>query len=287
VATSLGVRRLFAIACGEEVRARLIATPNWGEIEKWHSALGSAEALADAAVCLVCEKCFLTGQAGVRSRDDFDARLQGAWGRLGQASIEVADLLARTLEPRFKVARRISGGTSRHWAASIADLREHAAYLMPRGFLAQVPFERFREYPRYAGGMWERILALREDGSGAEHEALRTIAPLWKQFTGWIAAAAARKSADTAPDQPEASPPPRGKAGKAPLPQARRAAPAVNLDAGEWAMARGRLPPPVEAYRWALEDLRVAMFAPHLGGPRVTASQVASLWEQARTAAAP
>jgi hypothetical protein len=69
--------------------------------------------------------------------------------------------------------------------------------------------------------------------------------------------------------------------GKAPLPQARRAAPSVNLDAGEWAMQPGRLPPGVEAYRWMLEEFRLALFAPALSvKPALTAGELDALWKR-------
>src|SRR5262249_13187175 len=68
---------------------------------------------------------------------------------------------------------------------------------------------------------------------------------------------------------------------KAPLPQARRAAPVVNIDAGEWAMQPARLPPAVEHYRWALEDLRIALFTPESAPrPLVPPNHLAALWKK-------
>jgi hypothetical protein len=64
------------------------------------------------------------------------------------------------------------------------------------------------------------------------------------------------------------------------LPQAKRAAPKVNLDAGEWAMQRGHLPSAVERYRWALEELRLAIFASELAGmPGMNVSEVEKEWK--------
>ena len=86
-------------------------------------------------------------------------------------------------------------------------------------------------------------------------------------------------SAERSLSEPEA--PARGTPAapkKAPLPQARRAAPSVNLDAGEWAVAPGRMPPAVAEFRWALEELRLALFVPELAGrPAMTVARVESL----------
>lgn len=281
--TPLGVRRLFAIACREEVSVYLTSFPGWSDATRHYAALGSAEDLLDALVCHTAERVFLMGKPPVRTREEFDERSREQWGRLAAGAREVAEVASRLLEPRAKVAQRISGGTPRLWAESIADLREQAAYLMPSGFLHRLSWERLREYPRYSAGMRARLLALREDGSGAEKESLRAFLPHWKKFTGWVAAAMAaeRKSAGAAGENGGSDERGEGLAARgaarasAPLPKARRAAPTVNVNAGEWAMRPGRLPKAVEAYRWAVEELRLALFAPEFAAkPGITVGQV-------------
>jgi hypothetical protein len=190
---------------------------------------------------------------------------------------DTADVVLRILEPRAKVAGRLAGGTSRHWAASVADLREQAAYLMPPGFVLLVPWERLREYPRYVGAMRERLFALREDGSGEEKQLLEQFLPHWKKFTAWVASAmsAERDGLLSEPAAPARES--RGKP-KSALPQAKRAAPTVNADAGVWAMTPGRLPTAVERYRWALEEWRLTLFTPGLAGKSgVTAAVIEGL----------
>lgn len=289
-ATQRGVRRLLAIGAGEELGHHLTALGNWHEMARQYSALGTEAQFRGEMACLIVERTFMAGQPPIRTQAEFMDRQQAHWGRLGAATRETAEIVSRILEPRAKVAHRLSGGTPRLWAASIADLREHAAYLMPRGFLLDVPAERLRQYPRYAEAMRARLMALREDGSGAETAALAAIAPHWKRYTGHVAAAMSAERASAAEggdDAPEQGPGRPGGAhsppGKAPLPQARRAAPKVNLDAGEWAMHPGNLGAAMQAYRWALEDLRVALFAPELAGkPAMTVEQVQALWARAQ-----
>ncbi len=271
--TRLGVRRLFVLACAEELTHGVEGLSHWSDLKRFYGALGSEAQLRDQACCVIAERVFMERQSPVRTRDEFDARLEQGRGRLGAVTREVGELLLETLEPRFRVAQRISGGTPRLWAQSVADIREHAAYLMPRGFLGLAPPARLRSYPKYARTMRERLFSLREDGSSVEAEPLRVFLPHWKRFTGWVAGAMAREQAGG----PNEAPRPPGKASKAPLPAPRRVGASVNLDAGEWAMAPGNLPAEVERYRWALEDLRVATFAP--GAPAgVGAAEVARLW---------
>ncbi|MCE7974997.1 MAG: DUF3418 domain-containing protein, partial [Leptolyngbya sp. PLA1] len=215
-----------------------------------------------------------TGQGLPRTREEFESRREACWGRLAQATMEVAGVAAGLLEPRHRVASRLASGTSRHWAASVADMREQGAFLMPRGFLTALPWERLREYPRYVGAMRDRLLGLREDGSGGDGPLMQRVMPYWKNFTGWVAREMSRQRDEAARAGDEAK---AGKGGKAPLPGARRAAPSVNVEAGEWAMAAGNLTRAAEAYRWAIEEYRVVLFSPSRGGG-VAEKELDRLW---------
>ncbi|XVJ59576.1 MAG: ATP-dependent RNA helicase HrpA [Tepidisphaera sp.] len=273
-ATVLGVRRLFAIACKEQIAHELDALAAWPELVKHYGHFGTAAALRSDLTCLIAERAFLSGGAVPRTAEQFDERQQAGWGRLSIVVREVADVVGRILEPRFLVAKRLASGTNRHWAMSMADLREQAAYLMPPGFVLLVPWERLKEFPRYSAAMRARLLGLREDGSGAEKQLLEQYLPHWKKFTGWVAAAMSKER-----EAEEAGAALATKT-KAALPQSRRAAPTVNLDAGAWAMQPGKLPAAVEKYRWALEELRLAMFAPELAGKNApTVAGVAQMWK--------
>lgn len=274
--TPRGLRRLFALACAEELGYTFDALPIVQESVKAYKPLGSAEELQDAMICLTVERVFLAAQAPIRSGQQFEERLASGRGRLAQIARDTAQTIHTILEPRARVAHRLSGGTPRLWAASIADIREHAAYLMPRGFLLLVPWEHLRRYPAYAESMRQRLFALREEGSKAETDALRVFGPHWKKFTAWVAA---QQSAERARLEAHPATTQKPDARKAPLPQTRRSGQTVNLDAGEWAMLPGNLPGPVERYRWALEELRLGLFTPELGNAGITAGAMAKLWE--------
>jgi ATP-dependent helicase HrpA len=293
--TLRGVRRLYVLACGEELSCLIDALPGLSEMARQYQALGHSAApggLKDALACVVAERIFLAGHAEPpRTRDEFEARLEAGRGRLTVASREVGEVAARVLDARGKVAHRLASGTPRLWAASIADIREHATYLLAEGWLTSVGWERLRRYPVYAEAMRERLANLREEGSKAELTALAQFAPHWKRYTAWVAAAMSRereRHADGADAGQEPSGP--GSAAgkkKAALPQTRRTGAVVNIDAGAWVMAGGAgggrggkgLPPAVEAYRWALEELRVSLFAPGLSGAgKTSVPEVERLW---------
>ncbi len=284
--TLLGSRRLFALTCREEVAHYLAALPGWREAPKQYGAVGDPESLNDDVAAVIAERVFLWNQAPVRTAEEFEARSREMWGRLSAGSREVGEAIARVLAARQRVAQRFSGGTPRLWAESVADMREHAAYLMPKGFVRVLSWERLRAYPVYVEALRDRLLALREDGSGVEKESLRRLLPRWKRFTAWVAATMSSERTNHRDDAPPRAP--RPDKSKAPLPQARRAAPTVNVDAGEWAMRPGAMPPEVERYRWALEEWRVALFGSgRPGGGAIGEPEIEALWSKALGASDP
>jgi len=276
--TQLALRKLFALAIRDEAQYYVDALPQWSDMARWYSQLGTPDELRDHLIAITAGRVFMEGQPPITTKDHFEERLLANSGRLAVATREVGESLAKWLEPRFLVAKRLSGGTPRIWADIVADIREQAAYLLPRGFLAVLWWERLRHYPRYVGTMWERLLAMREEGRDANLAHLKILAPHWKRYTAWVAAA----MSDDRRTQPSDEPAPAPTKGKPALPQSKRAAPTVNTDAGEWALAPGRMPAPIEQYRWAIEDLRVCLFAPHLAGNAATQpADLDRLWSAA------
>jgi hypothetical protein len=53
------------------------------------------------------------------------------------------------------------------------------------------------------------------------------------------------------------------------------------VDAGAWAAVPGRLPPPIEKYRWLLEEARIPLFAPHLAPkPPTVLADLDAAWKK-------
>jgi ATP-dependent helicase HrpA len=269
--TRLGIRRLLALACADELAHALDAMPGLDAMQKQYASLGSASELRDALALLTIDKALLLQRPLPRTRDEHAARCDEAQGRLLPAMREVCDSVGKTLEARARVVQRLASGTNRNWAQSVADMREHAAYLMPAGFLHALPWARLKDYARYATTLRERLFALREDGSGVERDALAIVQPRWKLLTAAIARAMAheRSRLEELAEQGHAQQNAQEHAGRAkdvllrgqaPRHAAKRGAPVVNVDAGAWALR------PEQSWRFddarvALEELRAAAFS--------------------------
>ncbi len=286
-ATHRGIRRLFALATYEELSHRVDSIADIADMRKHFGQMGTAEELTGSLIDLIAERTFIEKQTPIRTAAAFEERLHAQWGRLGQATSEIAGMVAELLEARAWVAHRLSGGTPKLWIASVTDIREHAAFLMPPGFLRNAPLDRLREYPRYVRSMKRRLETLRENGVASETKPLADLAPHWKRFTAWVnqGYTAAKAEADRAAAEgittKAAAPAAKGKAA-IPSGRAKRNIAVVPSDSAEWAMRPGSIPATLLPYRWALEDFRVCLFTPDLGGPVVTAKKLEELWVAAK-----
>ncbi|MFN0011185.1 MAG: ATP-dependent RNA helicase HrpA [Phycisphaerales bacterium] len=274
-----GVRRLLALACVEELSHRLRNLPTWDEMLKHYAPLGAAADLKSDLTDVIVERAFLAGEGDLRTAADFEAVQTAHWGKLAQATMEVGTLVATVLATRQRIAAKIGSGVPRTWAVSLADIREHAAFLMPPRFIRHTPFEHLRHMPRYVEAVWQRMVKLREEGSPREARALAEVGPPWKRFTGWVAAAHTRalahdkehagdgEASDAGGRDVRPTRPGEGKKGHAlPPPKARRrGAPSVPSDIAAWTVLETSLPPEVRVYRWMLEEFRVSLFAQELG----------------------
>ena len=282
-ATHRGIRRLFALATREELTHRVESIASIAEIRKHFGQMGTTEELTGSLIDLIAERTFMEKQSPIRSAAAFEERLHAQWGRLGHTTAEIASMVAELLEARAWVAHRLSGGTPKLWIASVTDIREHAAFLMPPGFLRNAPLDRLREYARYVRSMKRRLETLRENGIASETKPLADLAPHWKRFTAWVnqGYTAAKAEADRAAAEgiavKPAAPAAKGKAA-IPAGRAKRNVAVIPSDSAEWVMRPGSLPAALVPYRWALEDFRVCLFTPDLGGPVVTSKKLDELW---------
>jgi ATP-dependent helicase HrpA len=277
--TRRGLVRLFVLAAKDELVYRIRLLPD--DMFKHYAALGPAAELRGDLMDLIAEQTFLAGQPVIRSRQEFEARQTQCWGKMGTVAMEVGNLAASVLALRQQIAGRMGAGVPRTWAASVTDIREHSAFLMPPRFLKHVEILRMKQYPRYLDAVRRRLEKLREGGAAKEARGLTEIAPPWKRWTAWVAQthAKALKMQQESGEPAEIPTSGSGKAGLLPAQRGKRGAVVVPTDAAAWAMLPGSMSPEVAAYRWMLEELRVSLFAQELGTAMpVSAKRLDEAW---------
>jgi ATP-dependent helicase HrpA len=198
VATRRGLRRLFTLACEDELRFHVEHLPGVDEMRVAYAALGPAEDLADGLVALIVERAFLADDASIRREADFRARLDAGWRQLGEATFAVADLVESILRERHELELALDGRAKPVWAEAVADARTHLARLLPAGFLVDLPFERLAHAPRYLQAARRRLEKLAGGALRRDAEHVAEIAARWAEYEERRADHAARGVHDPA-----------------------------------------------------------------------------------------
>ncbi|MDX2115801.1 MAG: ATP-dependent RNA helicase HrpA [Planctomycetota bacterium] len=231
--TRRGLRRLFHLKAREEIRFQLGLLPNAQAMFAQYGPIGDPKALREDLADVVAERAFIAhdGGAGVRTRAEFERRLDTGWNTVGSAAREIGKAVAGVLSRRQALALRFPEAVklprepfegSPALAPSISDVRLQLAMLMPPGFVADTPLTWLGHMPRYLQAVERRLEKLQQGGAaGAEKDRRITdeIRPLW---VGLLERARAHAQ-------------------------------------------EGRDEPALVEFRWLLEELRVSLFAQELG----------------------
>ena len=103
----------------------------------------------------------------VRTKEQFEKRLNAAWTRIGTSGAEVFALAERVLREHMGMVAPLEAmGTRPEFGAAMLDLRVQLAYLFSGGFWLRTPYEWLREYPRYLAAIRRRLDRLGGMGGG-------------------------------------------------------------------------------------------------------------------------
>lgn len=183
-ATLAGLRRLFLLQLGaDRVKHLQRHLPNIDRMTLQYATIGPAEELRRDLLAVSADRAlFEDEQLIIRRREDFVARAERAWQRLSEASREVCDVVGQSLEHYQSLHRRLSQPIPPLLAPNAADIRQHLADLLPRGFVGTTPWTWLRHFPRYLRGVEMRLTKLLNAGAVRDTQAMNQIRPLWKQF---------------------------------------------------------------------------------------------------------
>jgi len=173
VAHAAGLRRLFFLHTRRECRSLIETMPGIEKVRLLHAGLVSALYSADAGRGLVEDLAELTAHraweepartaAGrpvplVRNKEEFEARLNAAWTRIGSSGAAVFALAEAILQENMALVAALREGEERpEWGAAMLDLRVQLAYLFAASFWTRTPWEWLRQYPRYLAAARRRV----------------------------------------------------------------------------------------------------------------------------------
>jgi ATP-dependent helicase HrpA len=201
-----GVRRLFMIQVGEELKYLSRKLPALEQMCLHYATLGNCDELRRDLVTAVADRALFgddpdDAAVRVRTRDAFAARAEAGWRRLKPAGDEVMTATAETLALYHELSKRLSEDFPPLLLSSAQDLREQLARLVPRRFVAKTPAAWLPHLPRFLRGMQIRLQKLFNAGLARDQNAYHEMRPLWRAFVEREQSHLAREVRDPAMEQ--------------------------------------------------------------------------------------
>ena len=155
-----GLRRLFRVHFNQEFKAQGRHLPALDRLAVLFGSLGPAAELKDAILLRTAERAFLPDAASLRTRAEWDARLDFGWNRMQPASAEVVGVFSQLLDQLHALRLGLESTTQPERRNARADLEAAIARLTPPGFLVSTPWTALARFPVYLAAARERLAKL-------------------------------------------------------------------------------------------------------------------------------
>jgi ATP-dependent helicase HrpA len=186
VAMRAGVRRLFMLQVGQQMKYLARNLPGVDRMCLFYATLGPCEDLKRDLVNLTVDRAMYDDAPPdappIRTQEAFAALAEAGWRRLSAAALEICDLVGQVLALHHDLTRQLSAPVPPMLSAAVADMREQLAHLVYRGFVAATPFPWLRQYPRFLKAIEQRRRKLVNAGAARDAQAMMDVRPLWEQY---------------------------------------------------------------------------------------------------------
>jgi ATP-dependent helicase HrpA len=173
-----GLRRLYALRLGDVVKYVRRNLPGIQGMTFSFALLGSGDDLKDDLIGAAIDKACIGEGAQVRTASAFEESAARARGELAGAANRVCEIVAPILSAYQDATRSLPAPVPKD---PYADVREHLASLVYRGFVASTPWARLPHLPRYLKAVQLRIERMQK-APQKDRERAGQIAPLVRQY---------------------------------------------------------------------------------------------------------
>jgi ATP-dependent helicase HrpA len=178
VAHRAGLLRLFMLQCREQVKYFDKNVPGLTAMSMQYMALGGADDLKHQLVNLTFERACL-GEPWPTSQQAFKSRCGDSKARLGLVMQEVCRLVGAVLTEWQAVQKKLPAFKAH--AAALQDIEAQVKRLVHARFVAETPFDRLQQLPRYLKGVQVRLDKLKANPT-RDAQLMAEYAPLWTNY---------------------------------------------------------------------------------------------------------
>jgi len=119
-------------------------------------------------------------QGLIRTKADFDKRSTLALKNLMTIANDIAVITLEILTHYQSVRKSLKGNLNPAWLKAIADIKSQLDYLLPQGFVREVPYEQLKHFPRYLRAIELRLDKL-DKNLQRDSRSMNEVNAFWKQ----------------------------------------------------------------------------------------------------------
>ena len=172
-----GVRRLFMLQLGPELRHLWRRIPNFDRMAMNYKLLGSTDELRSQIVTAAADKAF-AADGNIRTQAEFAKRALTAWGSLSEEHNRISEIADQILGGYYGIVKDLSRSFALLLEPSVRDMRDQLARLVPKNFVLATPAVWLGHVPRFIKGIGVRLNRLINAGLAKDLVALEVIRPL-------------------------------------------------------------------------------------------------------------
>jgi ATP-dependent helicase HrpA len=193
--TQKGLRRLFMLAQADSVKYLHKHLP---DIQKMclhytnvppapfsdatqDSKMSPSEQLKTDLIHVAFDRCFIFNQAPIRTKQDFEQRLETKRSELVMIATELAKQVAKPLAEYHAVAKRLSGKMPMTALNAVKEIREQLNHLLYQGFVHSTPDSALKRLPMYFQAIGQRLDKIASDPM-RDKQWMQEIAPHWQRY---------------------------------------------------------------------------------------------------------
>ena len=173
-----GLLRLFMLQFRDQVKYFDKNIPGLSQMAMQYMALGSSDDLKRQIVDLTFERACLTDPLPT-TPEAFKRRCGDSKARLGLIMQEVCRLVGTVLSEWQTVTKKLPAYKAH--AAAVRDIEAQMKRLMGKNFIAETPFERLQNTPRYLKGVQVRLDKLKANPT-RDAQLMADYGPLWNNY---------------------------------------------------------------------------------------------------------
>jgi ATP-dependent helicase HrpA len=176
-----GVRRLFFIAAGRELRSQVAWFPNLDRLLLHAASIPNFDLRGQLAE-LIADRAFLVESCLPRSKEAFEREVELGRQRIGLAVQEAVKVIEPLLESYHEAQLALETASNPNWQHANEDVKTQLAELLSPGFLTATPSYWLAQYPRYFRAIRYRLERLSAGSLARDRQSTDEIRARWDRW---------------------------------------------------------------------------------------------------------